>query len=323
MPSIPFIALDFDCVMTSAGELPPYKGSMLRGGLGHGLRRACCAVRGRECAGCPLASACLFPRLFHPAGTGGRQLPPPYCLVPLDNGKTSYAEGEPFPFRLKLFSYAVEFAPYYVLAVSLMGRAGVGRGTAEGRGRFRIRDISCGGSRVYEAAEEKLLPLPQNLLIMPETWRPSEERLSLYIELATPCRFKQEQQLSGTLDFAGLIMLALRRAKGLCQLEGLRYSLDQFQDFMQLAQSVRTVQSSLWWKDWSRWSSRQQESMQLGGLAGRMTVEGRLTPFMPFLEFARQAHIGKQTAFGLGQLRIAPGGAARDRLDDKGEVKHG
>ncbi len=310
MPSIPFAALDFDCVMTTDGELPPYKGSMLRGGLGHGLRRACCAVRGRECAGCPLAAACLFPRLFHPSGTGGRQLPPPYCLVPPEGGKTSYSGGESLSFRLKLFSYAVEFAPYYVLAVSLMGRAGVGRGTAEGHGKFCIRDISCGGVRVYEAAQEKLLPLPQGQLAMPETWRPSEERFSLEIELATPCRFKQEQQLSGTLDFAGVIMLALRRAKGLCQMEGLRYSLDRFQDFMQLAQSVRTVQSSLWWKDWSRWSSRQQESMRLGGLTGRIAFEGRLAPFMPFLEFARQAHIGKQTAFGLGQVKIGTPDAA-------------
>ncbi|MGN0008087.1 MAG: CRISPR system precrRNA processing endoribonuclease RAMP protein Cas6 [Desulfovibrionaceae bacterium] len=72
------------------------------------------------------------------------------------------------------------------------------------------------------------------------------------------------------------------------------------------ADAVETVESCLFWKDWTRYSSRQQTSMQLGGLQGSIRYRGCLEAFLPFLELAAAAvHIGKQTSFGPGQMSFA------------------
>lgn len=71
------------------------------------------------------------------------------------------------------------------------------------------------------------------------------------------------------------------------------------------ADAVETVESCLFWKDWTRYSSRQQTSMQLGGLQGSIRYRGCLEAFLPFLELAAAVHIGKQTSFGPGQMSFA------------------
>ena len=310
MPQIRFAELEFCCQMQADAVLSEYKGSMLRGGMGHGLRRACCTLRKDDCNSCALLGACAFPRLFHPSGNGTRQLPPPYCIVPRDDGTTQFSKGDMLRFRLRLFSYAVEYAPYYVFAVSHMGQAGVGRGRDMGQGTFAIRDIFCGGRPVYDAEAQKLEDIAPSMLDIPDTWTADRTPLSASVDLLTPCRFKQQEQFSERLEFSELAMLMLRRAKSLCQLDGQPYSLQNFGEFMELAREVRVVRSSLRWKDWTRWSGRQREAMQLGGLTGMLMLEGPLTPFLPFLQLARVAQIGKQTAFGLGQVGLGRIGEA-------------
>ncbi len=45
--------------------------------------------------------------------------------------------------------------------------------------------------------------------------------------------------------------------------------------------------------------------MKLGGFVGRITFEGDLTPFLPYIRIGEAVHVGKATSFGLGRYRIA------------------
>jgi hypothetical protein len=70
------------------------------------------------------------------------------------------------------------------------------------------------------------------------------------------------------------------------------------------ADGVAVTSSTLQWRDWKRYSSRQQTSMKLGGLVGTVTYAGDLTPFLPLLLAGEVLHAGKATAFGLGKYHM-------------------
>jgi CRISPR/Cas system endoribonuclease Cas6 (RAMP superfamily) len=67
---------------------------------------------------------------------------------------------------------------------------------------------------------------------------------------------------------------------------------------------VRTVKDRLEWRDWERYSARQDTRMRLGGVVGEVMYEGQLGRFLPFLRLGEQVHVGNGTAFGLGAFRI-------------------
>ena len=62
--------------------------------------------------------------------------------------------------------------------------------------------------------------------------------------------------------------------------------------------------SSLRWHEQVRYSSRQKSRQLLGGLCGTLEVEGGLAPFLPLLRTAEVVHLGKETSFGLGKIRV-------------------
>ena len=43
-----------------------------------------------------------------------------------------------------------------------------------------------------------------------------------------------------------------------------------------------------------------------GGLVGSVTYEGDLGEYLPLIEFSEKAHLGKNTSFGLGKIKIQP-----------------
>ncbi|MCS7313611.1 MAG: CRISPR system precrRNA processing endoribonuclease RAMP protein Cas6, partial [Acidobacteria bacterium] len=67
---------------------------------------------------------------------------------------------------------------------------------------------------------------------------------------------------------------------------------------------VRTVRQDLAWVDWTSYSRRQATLMQLGGHVGEIEFEGPLMPLWGWLRLGEVVHVGKNTAFGLGQYRI-------------------
>ena len=58
------------------------------------------------------------------------------------------------------------------------------------------------------------------------------------------------------------------------------------------------------WADWRRYSNKQDQAMFMGGISGTIGYSGALAEFLPLLRIAELVHLGKQTTFGLGKLRI-------------------
>jgi hypothetical protein len=231
-------------------------------------------------------------------------LPPPYCLEPCDTGKTAYEAGESFSFSLTLFSSAVGYLPYFVHAFILAGQNGMGKSQDDVKGTFELEDILYNGRSIFHRESQKIdIPTGEELTL--PAWNSNAGGTgTLLVRLATPCRFKADNRLATELPFRQLFNLIVRRIRSLWALDGESVMFHDFSAMQDRADTIETVETCLFWKDWTRYSSRQKSSMQLGGLQGSIRYRGNLAAFLPFFALAEALHIGKQTSFGLGQIRI-------------------
>ena len=80
------------------------------------------------------------------------------------------------------------------------------------------------------------------------------------------------------------------------------------------AKDIAIDRSDLCWRDWERYSARQDARMKLGGMVGSIKYMGTLTNFLPYLLFGGIPPCREEYVVRLGQDAIAPVcGAARVR----------
>ncbi|MCU0836673.1 MAG: CRISPR system precrRNA processing endoribonuclease RAMP protein Cas6 [Chromatiaceae bacterium] len=292
-------------------RLPPYAGSAWRGLLGYGLRRTACVTRQPVCDGCLLRHTCVYSTFFEspaqPQADGRYQtLPHPFVLEPdLEAGREVLA-GDPTRLGVTLLGPYTAQAPYLIHALQLAGGRGLGR---EGR-RFRVvaleREASVGAGdweRVYdtESGEYHARPVPP--VVVPD-WPGAPVRLTL----VTPLRIKRHGHFVGAGDFApaDLLRHLCARVEHLARLYGGDGSGFDWTSLHGYVDKVHLRAADLRWHEWTRYSSRQDTLMQMGGLLGTVELDGDgLAAFWPVLWLGQWLHVGKGTSFGLGGYRVA------------------
>ncbi len=303
--------MQFGCYRISAtllddALLPPYKGSTFRGGFGGCLKRAVCAVKQKECTDCLLASRCIYARLFEvkqwEPSTSARTAaqPHPYIIQPSVSIRTRYQAEEAFDFNLLLFGEMNAALPYFVYTFELMGEQGIGKKMGNHRARFRLNGVSCKDIQLYNPQTGKLAPTPQPELLLLSAVEPSQEISKVTIRLQTPLRMKSDNHLQATLPFSLLVRAMLRRVSGLSNAWGTGEPVLDYRGMVARAEQIKVVDGRLRWHEWERYSNRQDQSMNFGGMIGYVTYQGALSEFLPLIELCQRLHIGKQTTFGLG-----------------------
>jgi hypothetical protein len=301
----------------AALRLPPYTGSMFRGAFGVALQRVVCVTRTYECAPCPLRDRCVYPSVFETPPPPDTQVmrkyeaaPHPFVLEPPAGGRV-LAPNEDFAVGLTLFGSVTRWLPHVIFAFERMGQVGFGSR------RVTARVIRADGwvdgrpYRIYGAEDRTLAGTEACTHTAWLPVRPPTDGLDgqmdrrVEIEFLTPLRVKYDERLTTSLEFHILVRSLLRRIAHLSYFHcGGDPSAVAFREWTDLARSVRTVSSSLTWYEWTRYSHRQQTTMQLGGLVGRVAFEGPLGLFVPLLRLGEVTHAGKATSFGLGQYRM-------------------
>jgi hypothetical protein len=292
--------------------LPNYAGSAWRGLLGHGLRRLVCVTRQPTCDGCMLRYTCLYSTFFEtpaPPTVPERRykaLPHPFILEPEIIGVREIPEGGALRLGITLMGPAIEHAPYLIHALNLAGQRGLGRG----RGRCKVtaleREETLGGDRweqVYSAECGEFGRRETSAPAIPAA--PAKVRL----RLLTPLRIKRHGRFVGVREFAAADLLRNLYAR-LAVLTALyAHAPDQFpwRSVRDQAERVHIASSQLRWYEWTRFSSRQNTRMQMGGLLGELELTGPgLKTFWPALWLGQWVHVGKGSSFGLGGYRLEP-----------------
>lgn len=301
----------FQCQFNTPALLPPFKGSTLRGGLGHALKQTACALRRQVCDDCLLQNTCAHAFLFetqkasNPAPsekTKRMERPHPYILIPPADQTRHYAAGSQFSFGIKLFGRANDYLPHLLYAVELMGKGGLGRKQGTASGTFILVAVSQNDTVAYDAAE-KILHQGRlsEISLQPVVPAPLH---SLTVRLVTPLRLKHDNHFQNELPFHVLIRAALRRIAALESSYGNGEPALDYRGLVRRAEAVGTLRSDCRWVEYERYSNRQKGSMLIGGLTGTVEYEGELAEFLPLLAYCEQTHLGKQTSFGLGGIEV-------------------
>lgn len=289
-------------------RLPDYAGSLLRGQFGAALRNVACMTRQPSCGGCPLQSTCPYTRIFEALPPASHTLqsfsaiPNAYVIEPPSLGATDHAAGEELVFHMVLAGAAREQLALVVFAWQ--------RALLQGLTRQRVPadlvqvdwiDAAQQAHPVWTADEPILLDHPAQLAVPPAL--PSLQ--SLVLEIHTPLRLQQQgrplrpQQLDARTLLASLarrVALVLEFHAGQTQWG------TQVPQVSALAEQVHD-ERDLRWHDWTRYSSRQQQEMTLGGVLGSWTLFAPaeiLARIWPWLWLGQWLHVGKNATMGMG-----------------------
>lgn len=288
--------------------LPDFAGSAWRGAFGRALRDLSCV---RACVSpnqCPMPTMCAYRYLFEtprPPNAGKMRLyervPHPFVIDPRGT-EGAHSRGETISLVVVVVGRAAGWAGSVVRAFAHAGEKGIG----SGRGRLRLIGVEHQdppGGDVWLPAD----PLTPQTLATPAPAPPCPA--AVRVRLLTPLRLKEDGHNVTPDQFQPhhLLRNVLRR---ISLLTYFHTDTPYETDFAALTAQARDVQpraAELTWRDWKRYSSRQQTPLAMGGLIGTFVLDVSASDgWWPILWTGQWLHAGKGTSMGLGKYRLEP-----------------
>ena len=321
LPSdLPLSRYRFTAIMRAGVRLPGFAGSLLRGQFGAALRQVACMTRQPTCAGCPLLHTCPYTRVFEapppPAHTLQKfsNIPNAYVMEPAlatpELAPADLRAGDPLVFQMVLAGAAIAQLPLIVFAWQRALAQGLTRDRAAAD-LHRVDWLDSDGMahRIWEASAPTLLAHDATLTVPPIAAGGAAPPTALTLHIHTPLRLQhQGHPLRPAQRTPRVLVAALARRAALVMEfhAGQTHWGAAVPPLVQLAESLAD-QRELHWHDWTRYSSRQQQEMTLGGVLGRWTLRGdpaTLAALWPWLWLGQWLHVGKNATMGLGAYRL-------------------
>lgn len=285
-------------------NLPEYAGSMLRGAFGHALRRIACVTHQQNCTGCSLRYSCGYSYLLEtpvPSEmTVMRKYPaaPHPFVIEAPLGGQRLAPGDVLEFSMVVIGRALRFLPLIVLAWQRVSREGLGARRVPGT---LIAYREEGDAQWREPGDFATLsedPIPRQKL----------SAKTVILHFLTPYRSRQDGRLirPEALRFRDFWSHLQRRAGLLQTFHGSNTAWDwDYIAALDIAAQIAWKPNEAHWLDWTRYSSRQDQTMQLGGILGRYEIPAEsLGALWPLLYLGQWLHVGKNASFGLGRYQL-------------------
>jgi len=298
--------------------LPPFAGSSLRTAFSEIFQKiSCTKSNSRVCAHCESRNDCIYFQIFENSGEfGALQLnrfktpPKPFIFEPPMNFKSQiYEKQQEFECNLLLIGRAIPEFARFVTAFRQMGEKGFG----VRQGTFFLKEvigqhlISNSSQRVYSEASgltgETDLTFQLNDLL--QTFQPPRSKLNcVRIEFLTPTRIKSSGAFGSPFNFKLFIQTLLTRISNIAYNYCDQTRALNFRRLVDLAQPVKVVTDHVPRRQEPRFQAQDDLEMFLGGYVGEITYAGDLAPFWPWLKVGEVIHVGKNSAFGLGQYQV-------------------
>lgn len=282
-----YLPLEVTLVAAEYAELPGYLGSTLRGVIGQMLYQT-----DRE--------AYEFLYTNGKKTKAGQDTAKPYLIIPPSycQQKIRMEKNEELRFDILLLGCAVQYAPVLVSALQKISHYGLGAQ----RCPFYLASVVhkqelsvIWRKNIYYRTGVSETPLPFHTL---------QKIKGVSVKLCTPLRIRRGGKLVTSISFPTLIRNITTRITALTQRYGGWADQEEIERIQKLALEIKTVEETLWVEQLERYSNRLQEKMDFSGLLGEMEFEGELTPFVPWFYAAQILHIGRNTTFGMGKIRV-------------------
>ena len=282
------LLLRFEYPLTFYQPLP----FILRSALGKELKYLSCVLKNQQCAECPLRFKCAYSVVFEtPIDKNSQYLKgrnhatPPYAFK-LEH--ESQMDGDTISIGFTLIGKGCEYAPYVMLALARAGENGL----FKERVKYTIEDAECNGHTLELSTASHPL----------ETFTLCESDTRIYKNLVlnfkSPFRFKKQGTYSSDISLQDILTSIVRRINLLSGFYGDGAQTVLPTDDCEMGTELR-------WCEDSRYSARQKETMKLGGVVGKCTIDGEISEHtLSLLKAAELFNIGKNISFGLGYITI-------------------
>lgn len=270
-------------------------GNVLRGAFGAMFRRIACTPECRDARTCGRRHECAYARIFEPAAaapgpSGFADWPRPFVFRAAHLDAQTVAPGAPFHFDVNLFLLSERVIDYLSCAFAELAREGLGAG----RGRAVLHSVD---------------PLRQTVSLDADP--DASKRVG--VRFVTPTELKADSDIVERPEF-GVLMARIRdRLSTLRALYGEGPLEMDYAAFGRRASAVRMTVCELTLVHASRVSARTGQRHTLDGFTGRAEYEGELREFVPFLRAARFSGVGRQTAWGKGELEVIEQGERNEQ----------
>ena len=302
--AVPAARYHFEFAVRETVRLPEYAGSTIRGAFGKALRRTACMTHQPDCRQCPLYRSCAYTAVFEAPPPEDHvlqkfsQIPNAYVIEPPHWGRQVLEAGEPLSFSVVLYGRVRNHLALIIYALQRAFARNVGHGRADLVSVSLIR--SEGEQLTVYVPTDPCVRNHENDTVLNI---PSAGPLTLRIN--TPLRLQQNGTPLGPerISAHAFLMTLLRRVSLLEEFQnGHRLDLDF--TALSLEAGSLALQKDLGWKDWTRFSSRQNQTMSLGGVVGTMTFSELSPIFRILVSVGQLTHLGKNATFGLGHYSV-------------------
>lgn len=265
--------------------------------LGKELKSLTCLFKKRHCADCDLKKHCAYSVIFEtPAGSDTKLFEKRnYASHPFILNAETISSNE-IELEITMLGDYINYFSYIFHAVVNGGESGVGKV----RTKYKVDSVTKNGNEIFHDGALDVDDKKSEW----ESGNVSQSRLENYlIEIKTPLRLQKHGKIISDIEYPEFLTALRRRMDILCSLYGEKDE-EEISDDKIILES-KTVTSHLQWEEYSRWSSRQNRMMKLGGVVGTIEFKGLFTPFeRTLLNAGEKFNLGKNTAFGMGKIKV-------------------
>ena len=311
---------------------------IFRNNIGFQLKKITCVLKRQECADCILKASCIYCSVFetpieknNSVLEGRNKAPHPYIIYA---DAVTGAAADRLMLDIILMGTGVRYFPYMLLTMINIGKSGI----LKERFHFDIDDVTCRDVSVLDKSNyscKNVKPAVWNIkqsvagsdsLNGPESFGAAEREdvlKTVKINFLTPVRIQHKGKYLSRITYKDIMHAAARRVEMLVNFFGngeagigagaetnsVGAGADAARrfdaEFIDSAAKDKEFDADLKWVDYARYSARQKQSMQLGGLVGAVTVRGRFSELeLLLLKAAELFSIGKNVSFGLGRVGV-------------------
>lgn len=273
----PILPLVLDWQLQTEANWQGFAGNRLHGWLGHGLRDA---------------SPQAYHALFH---NQGPQAPAPYWLRLPSHQKNQWQAGELYRFELWLFGDAVQLAPQVLAACQAMSQRPLNGA--------RLRWIQASVKQPDQRLSTQLEPMPLSHWLAPPKHLNPLASANVRLQLHTPLRLKRQKQFWQSAPPLDEWLIAVKRRWQLLAEHWVDEDQDRYRALHQALPRLGSVTHSDHTQRYTltRYSLKQENTADIGGLIGYADYSGELLSAWPWLQIGEVLGVGSKTAFGLGE----------------------
>jgi CRISPR/Cas system endoribonuclease Cas6 (RAMP superfamily) len=309
--NLPILSCTVKGIITREIYWNSFPGSVIHGILGYSLKDYSCVVAHRNCKKCYLVHDCNYGMVFEtplPKATRRMRLypqaPHPFKIAVYPWDKPVLREGEQFVVDLTLYGKATTGLLMILMSLERAFADGIGRKKGDARGNavmLSLTDRLCNKSFDWVSLKANY----QN----PVSARPLSELLitprssEISLRLKSPLKLVTDGKVNFKPSVRDIASNILRRLGNLYYFyEGNELTLE-FERLLTEAESAQS-ETSLRKVSAVRYSSRQNQTISVGGLVGEINIKKPSVDLSQLLMIGQLVGIGKSTTMGLGDYEV-------------------